>query len=236
MGRNATGFALKGMVLVVLAGAAGGCILPVPTIPLRLPAHGHTYHVKDAEGRPVREGILVVHTYYHYHEHTRIDCYPIRNGQAVVPTAYDVRVTGDLMFGYFSMVVPTYYMFFINAHHAHVYPFVPGHVPWEGFSPSINDGQHIFGVKPRPEVLRVFPVDASAELTHLLDAGVWGDFRRILSNAERYRKEGKSNRYVRHNEKASRQALEYIDARIKVLSRPPTLKQALAEPSPQEKP
>ncbi len=226
-------FRLKAVICLLIPSLTAGCILPIPTVPLNLPAHGHTWRIRDSQCRPVSEGIFVIHTYY-YHEHNRIDCYPLTNGTAVIPTTRDVRVVGCEMFGYFSWIVPTYYIFFINAHHAHAYPFVPGHVPWYDFSPLINDGLHTFGLKPRPEVMRVFPVDAATEIERLLDARE--EFRRPLFIAQMHRTEGESDKYVLHNERQALKAVAYIDARLKALSRPPTLADALKETHPATKP
>lgn len=213
------------LILALPIFCVGGCILPIPTIPLNLPAHGHSYAVLDRDGEMAGKGILVVHTYYHYHEHGRVDCYPIRNGQAKLPYTTDVRVMLMPMFGYFSWIVPTYYIFFINAHHAHVYPFVPGHVPWNDFDPVIDDGEHIYGVRPRPTALRMYPISPLAELKHLSEAR-W-KLQRYPKNASRDRKEECASSYSLHNGSEAQKALAYIDARIKALAEPVSLRDLL---------
>ena len=213
--------------LLALLAQAGGCVLPIPTIPLNLPAHGHTYEIRNAEGVVRADGILVIHTYYRYHDYYRADCYPIRNGQAVVPRVVDVRVTSRPMFPVWIIapIVPTGFILWINPHHAHVYPFVPGHAPWNDFAPLIDDGAHLFGIKPRPKFFRMYPVDAFCELEHLIDV------RRELEDALRIlattmaNEEGTPSGYALHNERELKKALQYVRGRIEALAKPPRLSQ-----------
>lgn len=204
-----------------------GCILPVPTIPLNLPGHGHTYKVRDrANLPPAGEGILIVHTYYNYATE-RVDCYPIRNGQAVVPGVLDVRVMPMEMFGYLSWVVPTYYVFFINGHHAHVYPVMPGHHYWDEFWPLINDARHIYGLKPRPEVLRMFP-SSPYEERNLLDE-IESDMQLYAIQVNNSREEGgRPSREELRNEAQARLIVQYIHARRQALDGAPASRSAEA--------
>jgi hypothetical protein len=174
-------------------------------------------------------GILVVHTFYIYAEE-RLDCYPIRNGKADLPPVLDVRIQVREMFGYFSWIVPTYFVLFHNGHHAHVYPVVPGHGPgWDYFSPLINDSHHMYGVLPRPEVFRMFPQTLYAE-KEMLDS--------IAQEMERYTSVSESREnpsdYVRHNAEQARIALQYVRARqeeLAQLERSPFADQPYAGPT-----
>ncbi len=202
---------LAGLVLLGLGLGAGGCILPIPTVPLNLPAHGHTYGLHDRANRPMdANGILIVHTFYHYAEE-RLDCYPIRNGKADLPRVLDVRTQVRGMFGYFSLIVPTYFISFHNGHHAHVYPVVPGHGPnWDYSFPSINESHHIYGVLPRPEVFRMFPQTLYAEKEMLHE--VAGEMRRYVQIENPSGNE-------RHNAEQARLAMQYVCARLKELAK-----------------
>jgi len=199
-------------------------------VPLNLPAHGHTYRVNDHSNRPVDEGILIVHTYYEY-TRERLDCYPIRDGKAVLPRTTDVRVMRLEMFGYISWYVPSYFVFFLNGHHAHVYPVSPGQTYWSGFfSPLINVDRHIYGLKPRPEVLRMFPATAHEENAMLstIERGV-ATYSIVADND---RKDGREpSRAKKHNEEQARRIMQYIQRRRTALAQQAT-RPATAEAPP----
>jgi len=218
-----------GIVGCLLGLGLTGCILPVPTVPLNLPAHGHTYKVRDrANLPPAGEGILIMHSYYHYATE-RVDCYSIRDGQAVVPARQDVRVQPCPMFGYFSLVVPTWYLFFINAHHAHVYPVMPGLTYWDDFfSPMISEGRFIYGLKPRPEVFRLFPSNPYEERASLKD--IEQGMQTYFIQADNSRKDGCGpSREELHNEAQARLIVQYVHERRQALDIAPASQPAPAE-------
>jgi len=219
-----------GILSCLLGLGLTGCFLPVPTVPLNLPAHGHTYKVHDRANLPAAgEGILIVHTYYNYATE-RVDCYPIRDGQAVVPPTRDVRVWTMEMFGYFSWVVPSYYVFFINADRAHVYPVMPGQTYWDDFCfPSISEGRFIYGLKPRPEVLRVFPSNPHEERAMLKD--IEQEMQTYFIQANNSRKDGKEpSREVLHNETQAWVIVQYVHARLEALGSGPASQPVNVEP------
>lgn len=226
-----------GILSSLLGLSLTGCLLPVPTIPLNLPAHGHTYKVRDRNNLPpAGEGILIVHTYYPQgvEARERLDCYPIRNGQADVPFTLDMRVMPvemfGYMFGYFSWVVPTYYLFFVNADHAHVYPVMPGQMCWEALGyPKISEDQFIYGIEPRPDVLRVYPSNPSLERENLLM--IEQTMRKYLTAADKRTEDlfgGK--RADLHNERQARLVLEYVHTRLEALGSGPASQPAAAKP------
>jgi hypothetical protein len=224
-----------GILSCLLGLGLTGCFLPVPTVPLNLPAHGHTYKVRDRDNLPaVGAGILIVHTYYN-NGMERLDCYPIRNGRAVVPFTLDMRVMPvemfGYMFGYFSWVVPTYYLFFVNADHAHVYPVMPNLTYWEDSCyPKISEDRFIYGIEPRPEVLRMYPSNPYMERDMLLV--IEQEVQKYFAVAERSRKDGWEPREDLHNEQQAKLIVKYIHSRLEALESGPASQPASAPAPP----
>lgn len=200
-----------------------GCLIPLPPTPLNLPAHGHTYRIHDQANRPVADdGLLIISTKYEGIS-TRIDCYPIRDGKAAVPVAFDVRGMLVPMFwwysskhGWYPTYVPAFFIYFTNADHAYVYPLVPGHIHGEGYS-TFAEEHHIYGVKPRPEVLRVSPCTRYDEEELLEHIGF--SMNLCVETAEETRGRGdRPSREELHNEEQAQRILDFVRKRQKSLA------------------
>ena len=218
MGFGRVGGFLGRTVFGLLAISVGGCLAVVPTVPLRLPAHDHTYRVTDEANRPVADGGILVVTTFYWSGDDRVDCYPIRDGKAVLPYVTDVRSVRLPALGMLSLLSEAlWFDVLINADHAHVYPVVPGRAyRIDFFSPLINRSNFIYGVKARPDVLRVLPMTPAAELDLL---------RELEGEAELYIRTAElavENRQLsvpedRHNAEQARVILDYVHSRRAVL-------------------
>jgi len=219
-----------GILSCLLGLGLTGCFLPVPTVPLNLPAHGHTYKVRDRANLPAGgEGILIIRTYYPDYTSVdeRLDCYPIRNGRAIVPFTLDMQVVCGGMFGYFSPCIPIYFLLFANADHAQVYPVMPGMAYWDEYGmPCIGSSRFIYGVEPRPQVLRMFPAHAQIERTILKD--IEHEMQKYIRVAgpTGWGSPGEDS----HNERQAKLIVEYVQARLEALGSDPASQPAYAKP------
>lgn len=129
---------------------SGGCVLPIPTVPLNAPGYGHTYQVVDQQDKPIREGFLILHSFYHANEEM-FRIYPIKNGRADVPAKIGTRCSAT-----YWLYLPVWSFYFENPYGTYVYPVAKGHIydggwqiaPWH--SPEFMDG-----LSPPPKVLRM---------------------------------------------------------------------------------
>ena len=144
----------------------------------------------------------------------RLDCYPIRDGKAYLPYTTDVHAIRLPVAGMASLLSEAlWFDVLINADHAHVYPVVPGRkYRIDFFSPSINPSNFLYGVKARPDVLRVLPMTPAAELDLL---------RELEDKAEQYvpTAEQTAERWYEpaagesHNAEQARLILTYVRSR-----------------------
>jgi len=212
---------LKILCWLSALGFTGCLIIPVPTIPLNLPAHGHTYRIHDQGNRTVADdGLLIISTEYEGMTDTifssRIDCYPIRDGKAKVPIAFDIRQWGLLEFLSDASHVPVFIIGWANADYAYVYPLVPGHIHGEGYR-EFAEEHYIYGVKPRPDVLRVSPCARYDEEELLEDIG--SSMSGYVEIAEETRRRGyRLSREDLYNEKQARRILDFVRKRQKSLA------------------
>jgi hypothetical protein len=112
------------ILLASLALPAGGCILPVPNVPMAVPGTGRTYAVEDDSGKPVGDGLLLVQTLYPGGR-TLYRAYDIKDGRAVVPETFATRLRTDSS----QDLGPVLVVWAENPECSVAVPLVPGYVP-----------------------------------------------------------------------------------------------------------
>ena len=128
-----------------------GCVIVIPTIPVNAPGYGHSYEVLDQHDRPIRDGFLILHSFYRVNDYM-FRIYPIKNGRVDVPEKIGTRCSA----GGYWLYVPVWSVTFENPYATYVYPVAPGHVyaggwtdaPWG--SPDFLDG-----LSPPPKTFRM---------------------------------------------------------------------------------
>lgn len=139
-----------------------GCVVVIPTIPLNAPGYNHTYQVIDQHGKPIKDGFLILHSFYRASE-DMFRLYPIENGWVHVPLKLGTRLNAYNWWPYFAL---GFTFHFENPYGTYIYPVAPGHIydggwqvaPWQ--SPEFMDG-----LSPPPKVLRMrrIPPDTERE-------------------------------------------------------------------------
>jgi len=139
-------FALNSMMLWSL----GGCVFVIPTVLLNAPGYGHTYHIVDQHDRPIKDGFLILHSFYRANDEM-FRLYPIKDGRAEVPLKIGTRCSGC-----YWMYLPIWSFYFENPYGTYVYPVSAGHIyaggweiaPWQTID-------FMDGLSPPPKVLRM---------------------------------------------------------------------------------
>ncbi len=147
-------------ILACVAGLCGlsGCVVVIPTIPLNAPGYGHTYLVLDQHDRPIKEGYLVLESFYRCNGQM-FRLYPIKDGRAEIPSKIGTRCNTS-----YWMYVPVWTVCLENPYGTYVYPLSSGHiygggwqvVPWD--EPEFMDG-----LSQPPKILRMRKVAADTE-------------------------------------------------------------------------
>lgn len=184
----------------------GGCVIVIPTVPLNAPGYGHTYHIVDQHDRPIKDGFLILHSFYRAND-DMFRLYPIKDGRAEVPLKIGTRCSG-----FYWLYVPIWSFCFENPYGTYVYPVAAGHIyaggwqvaPWQ----SID---FLDGLSPPPKVLRMRKAPPGIERENL----------NSLAYPAQIRLQPKKDQ-------AARNALkEYVEKRLKQL--PPSKSELLDE-------
>ena len=190
----------------MLLWSLGGCVFVIPTVPLNAPGYGHTYHIVDQHDRPIKDGFLILHSFYRANDRM-FRLYPIKEGRAEVPLKIGTRCSG-----LYWLYVPIWSFTFENPYGTYVYPVAAGHIyaggwqvaPWQ----SID---FLDGLSPPPKVLRMREVPPGIERTDLNSLAYPAQIRG-----------------QRKKDQAARDALkEYVERRLKQL--PPSKNELLDE-------
>ncbi|MDP6635212.1 MAG: ankyrin repeat domain-containing protein [Phycisphaerae bacterium] len=195
-------FALGGMMLWTL----GGCVFIIPTVPLNAPGYGHTYHIVDQHDRPIKDGFLMLHSFYRANDRM-FRLYPIKDGRAEVPLKIGTRCSE-----FYWLYLPIWSFRFENPYGTYVYPVVAGHIYAGGWQIAPWDSiDFLDGLSPPPKVLRMRKASPDIEREDLNSMAYPAQ---IINQPEK--------------DQAARHALkEYVEKRLKQL--PPSKSELLNE-------
>lgn len=129
----------------------GGCVIVIPTIPLNAPGYGHTYQIVDQHGEPIKEGFLILKSFYRANERM-LRFYPIEDGRAEVPAKIATRCSA-----FYWLLVPICSFTFENPYGTYVYPVSRGYIYGDGWNlaPWNDNPEFMNGLSPPPKVLRM---------------------------------------------------------------------------------
>jgi hypothetical protein len=156
--------AIRFAVCCMASWCLGGCVVVIPTIPLNAPGYGHTYLVVDQHDRPIKEGFLILESFYRANEEM-FRLYPIKDGRAKVPLNIGTRCSEC-----YWMYVPVWSFYFENPYGTYVYPVSAGHIYDGGWDVAPYDNPELLdGLSPPPKVLRMRKVAPDTEREGLDD-------------------------------------------------------------------
>lgn len=129
----------------------GGCLVVIPTVPLNAPGYGHTYQIVDQHGRPIKDGFLILKSFYRANEEM-FRSYPIKDGRAEVPLKIATRCSV-----LYWLYVPVWSFRFENPYGTYVYPVSRGHIYDAGWdlAPWDDNPEFMNGLSPPPKILRM---------------------------------------------------------------------------------
>lgn len=195
-----------------LAILSGGCILPIPALPMVAPGYGQTYEILDETGQPAGDGLLFLES---NGNPTIYGCYEIKGGKAAVPCKLGTRLAASVGPG-----VPLWILLWSNPEDTTAVPLVPGYIPVLSSGKDWWHGIRLEANSPRG-VLRLKKADLAEECLYLVSSV---DLSRWL-NKEVHLEAGFSGYTAEDqaaDEAALRRAVDYAIRRLTELGYPPS--------------